>query len=205
MTEFIMHGVAAKILGRTVAPETYRDTKENNGDKFGVNFAVGGAGVFEVPRKAPTLAQQIDSFKKMLDGGDIGKWQLKESVALVAISGNDYARVANMSGESEILDFIGNVTEEIAAGVERLWKLGVTRVLVYNLHPLACTSWQTRPSNYTECMGRGNLATLFHNGDLEKKLNASSSDNVYLVDLHRAFTNIVDPSDPQDSTCCNHN
>ena len=188
-----------------MAPETYRDTKENNGDKFGVNFAVGGAGVFEVPRKAPTLAKQIDSFKKMLDGGDIGKWQLRESVALVAISGNDYACVANMSGESEILDFIGNVTEEIAAGVERLRKLGVTRVLVNNLHPLACTPWQTRPSNYTECMGRGNLAALFHNSDLEKKLNASSNDNVYLVDLHRAFTNIVDPSDPQDSTCCNHN
>ena len=188
-----------------MAPETYRDTKENNGDKFGVNFAVGGAGVFEVPRKAPTLAKQIDSFKKMLDGDDIGKWQLRESGALVAISGNDYARVANMSGESEILDFIGNVTEEIAAGVERLRKLGVTRVLVNNLHPLACTPWQTRPSNYTECMGRGNLAALFHNSDLTEKLNASRSDNVYLLDLHRAFTNIVDPSDPQDSTCRNHN
>ena len=112
-----------------MAPETYRDTKENNGDKFGVNFAVGGAGVFEVPRKAPTLAQQIDSFKKMLDGGDIGKWQLKESVALVAISGNDYARVANMSGESEILDFIGNVTDEIAGGVERLRKQIPTKPL----------------------------------------------------------------------------
>ncbi|XP_039803573.1 GDSL esterase/lipase At3g09930-like [Panicum virgatum] len=160
---------------------------------------MGGAGVFEVPHKAPTLTKQIDSFKKMLDGDDIGKWLLRESVALVAIFGNDYARVANMSDESEILDFIGNVTGEIAAGVERLRKLGVTRVLVNNLHPLACTSWQTRPSNYTECMGRGNLATFFHNGDLEKKLNASSSDNVYLVDLHRAFTNIVDPSDPQDS------
>ena len=123
------HGVAAKILGRTMAPETYRDTKENNGDKFGVNFAVGGAGVFEVPRKAPTLAKQIDSFKKMLDDSDIGKWQLRESVALVAISGNDYARVANMSGESEILDFIGNVTDEIAGGVERLRKQIPTKPL----------------------------------------------------------------------------
>jgi len=109
-----------------------------------------------------------------------------------------------MSGESEILDFIGNVMNEIAGGVERLRKLGVTRVLINNLHPLACTPWQTRPSNYTECMGHGNLAALFHNGDLEKKLNASSSDSVYLIDLHRAFTNIVDPSDPQDSTCCSH-
>ncbi|PUZ74987.1 hypothetical protein GQ55_1G110900 [Panicum hallii var. hallii] len=195
---FVQSDFIAKILGRTKAPETYRDTKENDGDKFGVNFAVGGAGVFEVPRKAPTLAKQISSFKKMLDGGDIGKWQLKESVALVAISGNDYARVANMSSEREILDFIGNVTDEIAGGVERLQKLGVTKVLVNTLHPLACTPWQARPSNYTKCMGRGNMAALLHNDDLEKKLNATSRDSVYLLDLNWAFTNIIDPSDPHD-------
>ncbi|RLN07244.1 hypothetical protein C2845_PM11G18290 [Panicum miliaceum] len=181
---FVQSDFIGKIMGRTKAPETYKDTKENNGDKFGVNFAVGGAGVFEVPRKAPTLAKQIDSFKKMLDNGDIGKWQLKESVALVAISGKDYARVANMTSESEILSFIGNVTDQIAGGVERLQKLGVTKVLVNTLHPLACTPWQARPSNYTKCMGRGNMAALFHNDDLEKKQNATSSNNVYLLDLN---------------------
>ncbi|RLM93295.1 hypothetical protein C2845_PM08G14770 [Panicum miliaceum] len=186
----------AKILGRTKAPETYRDTKENNGDKFGVNFAMGGAGVFEVPRKTSTLARQIDSFKKMLDGGDIWKRQLKESVALVAISGNYHARVANMSSDSKILDFIRNVTDEIARGVERLQKLGVTKVLVNTLHPLACTPWQARPSNYTKCMVRANMAAEFHNDDLEKKLNATSSDSVHLLNLNWAFTNIINPSDP---------
>ncbi|TKW32142.1 hypothetical protein SEVIR_2G150300v4 [Setaria viridis] len=188
----------ARILGRSQAPQTFRATEGNYPDKFGVNFAVGGAGVFEVPRKAPTLAQQIDSFKKMLDGGDIGKWQLEESVALVAISGNDYARVANMSSDGEILDFIGNVTDGIAAGVERLRGLGVTKVLVNTLHPLGCTPWQARPSNYTKCMGRGNMAAGFHNDGLESKLNATSSDCVYLIDLNRAFTNIIDPSDADD-------
>ncbi|CAL5046225.1 unnamed protein product [Urochloa decumbens] len=193
---YVQSDFIAKILGRSEAPQTYRATKGSYADKLGVNFAVGGAGVFEVPRKAPTLATQIDSFEKMLDGGDIGKWRLEESAALVAISGNDYARlvVANMSGgESEVLGFIGNVTDEIARGVARLRGLGVAKVLVNNLHPLGCTPWQARPSNYTKCNARGNMAAEFHNDGLGKKLNAS--DNVYLVDLNRAFTNIVDPSD----------
>ncbi|CAN6247095.1 unnamed protein product [Urochloa humidicola] len=188
----------AKILGRSEAPQTYRDTLGSNADTLGVNFAVGGAGVFEVPRKAPTLATQIDSFKTMLDSGDIEKWRLEESAALVAISGNDYARVANMSSDTEILAFIGNVTDEIAAAVAQLRGLGVAKVLVNNLHPLGCTPWQARPSNYTKCMGRGNMAAEFHNDDLEKKLNATASDNVYIVDLNWAFTNIINPSDPHD-------
>jgi phospholipase/lecithinase/hemolysin len=193
---------AARILGRSQAPQTFKATEGNYPDKFGVNFAVAGSGVFEVPRKAPTLAQQIDSFKKMIDGGDIGKWQLEASVALVAISGNDYAGVANMSSDGQILDFIRNVTDAIAGGVERLRGLGVTKVLVNTLHPLGCTPWQSRPSNYTKCMGRGNMAAGFHNDGLETKLkNATSSGSVYLLDLNRAFTNIIDPSDADHSTC----
>ncbi|KAF8649650.1 hypothetical protein HU200_064190 [Digitaria exilis] len=197
---YVQSDFIAKILGRSQAPQTFRDTKGSYSDHFGVNFAVGGAGVFEVPRKAPTQAMQIDSFKKMVDAGDIiRKWQLEQSVALVAVSGNDYARVAKMSNDTEILVFIGNVTDEMAKGVQRLQKLGVTKILVNTLHPLGCTPWQARPSNYTKCMGRGNMAAELHNGDLEQKLNATNSNSsVYLLDLSKAFTNIIDPSDPHD-------
>lgn len=197
---YCCESVAAKILGRSEAPLTYRRTKAGSPSpvQFGVNFAVGGAGVFEVPRKAPTLAKQIDYFEKMLDGRTIGKWRLRQSVALVAISGNDYARVgANVSSDDgDMIDFIGNVTGEIAKGVNRLRKLGVTKVLVNTLHPLACTPWQSRPSNYTKCVGRGNMAADLHNDDLRRKLmNTTPSDGVYLLDLNRAFTAIINPSD----------
>lgn len=196
--------VAAKILGRSKAPLTYTRAKSGSADKFGVNFAVGGAGVFEVPRKAPTLADQIDSFKKTLDDRTIGRWQLNQSVALVAISGNDYARVAsNMSGGGggDMVEFIGNVTDEIARGVDRLRELGVTKVLVNTLHPLACTPWQSRPSNYTKCVGQGNMAAGLHNAGLRQKLkNATAGDDgVFLLDLYRAFTTIINPSDTDDT------
>lgn len=80
---------------------TYRMAK-SFGDTNGMNFAHGGAGVFEVPHKRPTLSKQIHYFKKMIEDGIIHKWQLKKSVALVAISGNDYVRAANMSSETEV-------------------------------------------------------------------------------------------------------
>ena len=64
---------------------------------FRSTFAVGGAGVYEVPDQLPTLAQQIHSFKRLIKDGSISKRHLADSVALVAVSGNDYAHTANSS------------------------------------------------------------------------------------------------------------
>ena len=96
--------------------------------------------------------------------------------------------------------FIGNVTSEIAKGVKQLRKMGVTKVLVNNMHPLGCMPWQTRPVNYTKCTGKGNMGAAFHNNELKKKLNAAKRDHVYVVDLNKAFSDIVNPADPSSST-----
>jgi hypothetical protein len=80
---------------------TYRLAKRF-GDPKGMNLAHGGAGVFEVPSKAPTLSKQIHYFKEMFEGGIIHRWLLKQSVALVAISGNDHAAAANTSSENDV-------------------------------------------------------------------------------------------------------
>jgi hypothetical protein len=76
---------------------TYRLAKRF-GDPKGMNLAHGGAGVFE----APTLSKQIHYFKEMFEGGIIHRWLLKQSVALVAISGNDYATAANTNSENDV-------------------------------------------------------------------------------------------------------
>jgi hypothetical protein len=80
---------------------TYRVAK-TFGDPKGMNFAHGGAGVLEVPSKAPSLSKQVHYFKELFEGGIIHRWQLKQSLALVAVSGNDYARAANMSSENDV-------------------------------------------------------------------------------------------------------
>jgi hypothetical protein len=94
--------VAAEILGRLEAPPAYKRTIKHYCDQSGMTFAVGGAGVYEVPDRLPTLAKQIYTFKRLIKDGSISKWHLADSVALVAVSGNDYAHVANSSDISSV-------------------------------------------------------------------------------------------------------
>jgi phospholipase/lecithinase/hemolysin len=88
-----------------------------------------------------------------------------------------------------MIGFIRNVTAEIAVNVKRLKKLGVKKVLVNNLHPVGCTPWLSRSTNYTVCDARGNMGASFHNSYLRKSL--AKMKNVHILDLNTAFTNII--------------
>jgi hypothetical protein len=61
-----------------------------------MTFAFGGAGVHLVSKSAPTLAAQVNMFASLVNDGVISKDQLRRSVALVAISGNDYLSGADV-------------------------------------------------------------------------------------------------------------
>ncbi|VAI37477.1 unnamed protein product [Triticum turgidum subsp. durum] len=128
----------------------------------------------------------------MVKDGTISEKQLSHSVALVVISGNDYASasVIGLSRPSDIKAYIGKVTKEIAANVEQLLKLGVTKVLVNNLHPIGCTPSQIRTNNYTVCDIFGNLGASIHNDNLKQVMTVKK--NVHIVDLYTAFSSIVD-------------
>ncbi|KAL6851767.1 hypothetical protein ACP4OV_020331 [Aristida adscensionis] len=191
---FIESDFIGKFLGRFEAPPTYAKRPKNYVEPAGMNFAVGGAGVFPVPRKAPTLGEQVGYFKKLIKDNVLHSYDLTDSVALVAISGNDYARVADMNSTTDVIDFVGNVTAEIAKQVRVLQKLKVTNILVNTLHPLGCTPWLSRAQNYTACDARGNMGAGVHNGNLKQLLlGGKANKNVMLVDLNGAFTNFVDP------------
>uniref|UniRef100_A0A453GT22 GDSL esterase/lipase n=1 Tax=Aegilops tauschii subsp. strangulata TaxID=200361 RepID=A0A453GT22_AEGTS len=86
--------------------------------------------------------------------------------------------------------YIGKVTKEMAANVEQLLKLGVTKVLVNNLHPVGCTPSQTRTNNYTTCDIFENLGASIHNNNLKQVMTTKK--NVHIVDLYTTFINIVD-------------
>ncbi|KAM0901359.1 hypothetical protein ACQ4PT_020049 [Festuca glaucescens] len=160
-----------------------------------MTFAYAGAGVIDATsaQKVPTLAKQVDTFRKMIKGGTISEQQLSRSVALVAVSGNDYygsSSTIGLSTPNDINAYIGKVTKEIAANVEQLQKLGVRKVLVNNLHPVGCTPSQTRAHNYTACDVFGNLGASVHNNNLKQVMQGKQ--NVHIVDLYTAFSNIVD-------------
>ncbi|XBI68839.1 hypothetical protein VPH35_047989 [Triticum aestivum] len=76
---------------------------------------------------------------------------------------------------SSINAYIGKVTKEMAANVEQLLKLGVTKVLVNNLHPVGCTPSQTRTNNYTTCDIFENLGASIHNNNLKQVMTAKKN------------------------------
>uniref|UniRef100_A0A0D9ZRN5 SGNH hydrolase-type esterase domain-containing protein n=1 Tax=Oryza glumipatula TaxID=40148 RepID=A0A0D9ZRN5_9ORYZ len=186
----VQSDLIARMLGRHEAPPTYRRV-DNYVHPHGMNFAAGGSGVFKLPSGAPTLDKQVDHFRDLVQDGTITRRNLRNSIALVAVSGNDYARLANVNDTSKMIKFVDEVTSEIAKQVHRLKNNGARKILVNNLHPVGCTPWVTRPGNYSGCSSTGNMGAYLHGSNLQQKL--SHLDYVHHVDLNTAFSNIVNP------------
>lgn len=55
-----------------------------------MNFAVGGTGVFDTGDFQRNLTVQIDVFERQIKNGIFSLCDLDSSIALVAVSGNDY-------------------------------------------------------------------------------------------------------------------
>ena len=73
------------MLGQSAAPPAH--ALGAHAGKAGMNFAVGGSGVFKVPQEKPTLGMQVDSFLSRVQAGSIKRKLLaRRSVALVAVS-----------------------------------------------------------------------------------------------------------------------
>jgi hypothetical protein len=69
---------------------------------YGMTFATIGAGVFDTPDETPTLGQQLDTFKGLMDDGFISSTRLDGAFVLVAISGNDYIPKINLFNNTTI-------------------------------------------------------------------------------------------------------
>lgn len=63
---------------------------------YGMNFAAAGSGVFDTGNLQRNLATQIDLLQAQIDAGVFSTNDVKSSVALLAVSGNDYARLAEL-------------------------------------------------------------------------------------------------------------
>uniref|UniRef100_M8CBS4 GDSL esterase/lipase n=1 Tax=Aegilops tauschii TaxID=37682 RepID=M8CBS4_AEGTA len=185
----------ARMLGLHEAPPAYELTEDQSCDSSGMTFASGGAGVFKVKtKKVPTLAAQVQTFKRLVKDGVISTHQLHHSVALIAISGNDYMSDSDIetgfyTSFDDLDTYVGNVATEILDNVAQLQMLGVRKVLVNNLHPIGCTPLHTSSNNYTTCDLLGNYGASVHNKYLKQMLE--ERDNVHILDLYTAFTNII--------------
>ncbi|KAM0884304.1 hypothetical protein ACQ4PT_031079 [Festuca glaucescens] len=185
--EMVQSDFIANMLGQSESPPAHMVTSHVG--QTGMNFAAGGAGVFEVRQGVPTLGEQVHAFHKLVKAKKIKKEHLVgNSVALVAISGNDYARVGVVtSGFVDVNHRLrrqgdyGDPDGRCAAAGNRCGE--------NNLFPVGCAPSQTRPSNHTTCEEQGNQGASLHNKYLGDKL--ADKEGVLVLDISAAFTEII--------------
>lgn len=71
--------------------------------KKGVNFAYGGSGVFNtLGDLLPNMSTQIGFFQTLLHDSLFTPWDLKSSVVLVSLAGNDYGAFLAQGGTMQV-------------------------------------------------------------------------------------------------------
>ncbi|CAM8963847.1 unnamed protein product [Rhodiola kirilowii] len=161
--------------------------------KHGMNFAYGGTGVFTTYVAAPNMTTQINEFQQILEDEVYTKQDLKSSVALVSLGGNDYGNfLATNSNTTEIYSFVTSVIKQLELNLRRIHGLGVRKIGITAIEPLGCLPSITASTYFRNCSERANLLAKFHNQLLNQaieKLNESSSTFITL-DLYNAFMSV---------------
>ncbi|OAY83901.1 GDSL esterase/lipase, partial [Ananas comosus] len=162
---------------------------------YGMNFAVGGAGVFDTGNFQRNISEQIDLFEEQIKEGVFDKCELKKSaVALLTISGNDYSYIAERENSTNAAtNYIPKIIKQIKRDMKRLRKLGLRKVMVTNMHPLGCTPLFARGLNYTDCLIKANLGSRNHNQALRAMINKldPANQNFLTLNLNEPFQDIV--------------
>ncbi|KAK4801137.1 hypothetical protein SAY86_021624 [Trapa natans] len=103
-TAFDLDSCAAKYLGLK-SPVAYRlrSITRSRWLKYGMNFATGGTGVFDTVFPGPNMTTQIDLFQQLIEmkAASISSG-LNSSIALVALSGNDYPSYLARNGSISV-------------------------------------------------------------------------------------------------------
>lgn len=96
-----MHHYAASFLGiGSPVPYKMRHSVKRSNLQRGINFAYGGTGVFNTFVNEPNMSTQITLFQQLLEQKFYTKQDLKSSIALVSLAGNDYATYVVKQGNN---------------------------------------------------------------------------------------------------------
>ncbi|XVF55685.1 hypothetical protein PTKIN_Ptkin06aG0056700 [Pterospermum kingtungense] len=176
---------------------------------YGMNFAFGGTGVFDTMSPEPNMTTQIDFFQQLLHDSVFTEWDLKNSLALVSVAGNDYQAYITLNNSAPgFQDFIKSVVSQLTVILERIHKLGVRKIAVSSLEPLGCLPFRTADSSFTHCNQTDNDLVDFHNKllvqavkDLNKQTNTKS---FFILDIDKAFWTVLDHEafENQLQPCC---
>ncbi|KAI5082294.1 hypothetical protein GOP47_0002037 [Adiantum capillus-veneris] len=179
----------------------------------GVNFAYGGAGVFNTfYATIPNVSTQIAQFQNLTMEGRIN-WLTQEngtysSLAFTIIGGNDYgefdAEYPNATKE-EKWAFVPVVVNALADTLRALYDLGFRKIAVSNLLPLGCQPGAASHASSGElCDEDENRMSQFHNDLLAAhvyELKKLPGAEIIILDLYSALTaalNDIGTTEP----CC---
>jgi phospholipase/lecithinase/hemolysin len=197
----ILTDYVARFLGLK-SPIPYRWRKDVNEEhlKIGMNFAYAGTGVFETLYPGPNMTTQIGFFQRLLDDCVYTQADLRSSMALVALSGNDYSAYLARNGTNEgFIPFITQVVKELATNLKQIKALGIPKVVVTALQPVGCLPNSAVNYDYKKCDTQQNQLVGVHNLLLQQAVatfNNGTKHNPFLIlDLYKAFDTVLNGSD----------
>ncbi|KAI3924836.1 hypothetical protein MKW98_031087 [Papaver atlanticum] len=171
--------------------------------RSGMNFAHGGAGVFNTYHKVPNITTQINTFKQYIVEGVYNKNDLEKAMALVALSGNDYQQYIIDGGTDEgFRAFVVKVLDQLELNLREIGKIGLKKVVMLNLEPLGCLPNKAVLMSYEKCDKHANNETMFHNMLLQQivqRLNNETTDSPFqILDLYSAFLSVINKQGGED-------
>ncbi|CAN6438814.1 unnamed protein product [Victoria cruziana] len=168
-------------------------------ERYGMNFAYAGTGVFDTLVMLPNLTTQIDFFEQLVHQGTYRSSQLRSSMALLSVSANDYNFYALTKGTLQGLnEFIELVVNRTAVDLRRLGRLGLSKTAILNLFPLGCSpvARQLLGSPASSCNDLLNRYASHHNRLLHRAVDDINADlrhpmHIVVLDIYNAAISIV--------------
>ncbi|XP_077235821.1 GDSL esterase/lipase At5g03610-like isoform X4 [Tasmannia lanceolata] len=164
--------------------------------RYGMNFAFGGAGVFNTLNPVPNLTAQIDFFQEQIKEGVYTKSDIESSLALISIVGNDYTAYQARNGTLEGLQaFSTSLIIQLAMDLKGLNDLGVKKIAMTSLQPFGCLPADNTLVSLNQCDETQNQASSVHNLILDAAVQELNKTNeglkITVLDLYNAFLSIL--------------
>ncbi|GKA86792.1 GDSL esterase/lipase-like protein, partial [Tanacetum coccineum] len=118
------------------------------------------------------------------------------SVAILSVSGNDYATYFTSNHTlKELPDLTKSIVEQLVSNAKRIHELGVQKIGITAMQPIGCLPQFTVSTSYQKCTDSGNSVAEFHNQVLVesiRKLNNETDKALFVIlDLYKAFSSAL--------------
>ncbi|KAJ4824225.1 hypothetical protein Tsubulata_022743 [Turnera subulata] len=184
---------------KTGVPPAYSVWKKESVSKdelqYGMNFAYGGSGALPDAWENRTVALQTNTFLEVLDERVFTEDDLKNSVAVLSLIGNDYTRyVFKLNGTEEgMAGRAKKISQEIVKFVKTIGNRGIRKVILNSQGVVFPKSGKVLPALVAQ---RQSLE------DRVKQIGESMNLTIVTLDYETLIKPILDQGKLTSGTCC---